>query len=336
VTACAGETEEGEPMPSRNAQPQRAGTRKAGPQQTGPNPRGPHPTTPTTVSGRWLLIAASIALLAAGLCAWLTLCLLFWQGSWQLLYHPTSTVARTPASVGLAFDAVAFATTDAGEPRLMGWWIPAASDARYSRFTVLYLHGQAGNLGDSVDEFAALHSVGVNILAFDYRGYGESTFVHPSEARWREDADWALNYLIATRHLAAGSIVVDGRELGANLALEVAAAHPELAGVVLESLLDSPVNALFDDPRARLVPARLLVSDRFDAGNSGNRLPIPSLWLIAPASGKIADQAKHPNGYDQITARKTIVWLAPKTNTDQQFLDAYSRWLDDLSGTVAR
>jgi hypothetical protein len=264
------------------------------------------------------------------------LCLLFWQGSWQLLYHPASAVTRTPASLGLAFDAVAFATTDTGEPRLKGWWIPAAPDAQYSRLTLLYLHGQTGNLGNAVDELAALHSVGANILAFDYRGYGQSQFVRPSEARWREDADWALNYLTATRHVAAGSIIVDGRELGANLALEVAAAHPELAGVALESPLDSPVNAIFDDPRARLVPAHLLVSDHFDAEKASNRLLIPSLWLIAPASGKIADQAKHPNGYDQIAARKAIVWLAPKTNPDQQFRDAYSRWLDDLSGTVAR
>jgi len=313
-------------MPSRKARPQPAESRHAGSRQIEPLRK----EQPPTVSGRWLLTAASVAVLAAGVCAWLALCLLFWQGSWQLLYHPTAAVLQTPASLGLAFDPVAFATTDAGEPRLKGWWIPAAADARDSRFTLLYLHGQTGNLGDCVDELAVLHSLGVNVLAFDYRGFGQSEFAHPSEARWREDADWALNYLTATRHVAAGSIVVDGRELGANLALEVAAAHPELAGVALESPLDSPVNAIFDDSRARLVPARLLVSDRFDAEKAGNRLLIPSLWQVAPASGKIADQAKHPNGYDQITARKTIVWLAPKTNPEQQFRGAYSRWLDDL------
>jgi uncharacterized protein len=310
-------------MPSRKARPQPAELRQREPLRK---------EQPPTVSGRWLLSAASVAVLAAGFCAWLALCLLFWQGSWQLLSQPATAVTRSPASVGLAFDAVAFATSDTGEPRLKGWWIPAAGDARYSRFTLLYLHGQTGNLGNTVEQLAALHSVGVNILAFDYRGYGQSQFAHPSEARWREDADWALNYLTATRHVAAGSIVVDGRELGANLALEVAAAHPELAGAVLESPLDSPMNAIFNDPRARLVPARLLVSDRFEADTAGNRLLIPSLWLVAPESRKIADQAKHPNGYDQITARKTIVWLAPKANPDQQLSDAYSRWLDDLPG----
>src|SRR5580658_5412537 len=99
---------------------------------------------PPTVSARWLLTASTIAIAGAAICAWLTLCLLFWQGSWQLLFHPVSPVTRTPASEGLAFDAVAFATTETGEPRLKGWWIPANSGAPYSRFTALYLHGQTG------------------------------------------------------------------------------------------------------------------------------------------------------------------------------------------------
>jgi hypothetical protein len=315
-------------MPHRKAQPQPAPTQHRR-KHTG--------AAPPTVSGRWLLTAASIAIVAAGVCAWLTLCLLFWQGSWQLLYHPKSAVTRTPANAGLAFDAVSFATTDAGQPRLKGWWIPAAPNARNSRFTVLYLHGQTGNLGDTVDDLAELHAVGVNMLAFDYRGYGQSQFAHPSEARWREDADWALNYLAATRHVPAGTIILDGRELGANLALEVAAVHPELAGIVLESPLDSPVEAIFNDPRARLVPARLLVSDRFNAEKASSGLLIPSLWLIAPpATGRVADRSRHPDGYDQITARKSAVWLAPGAYSEQQFIDAYSRWLDDLPVTGAR
>jgi pimeloyl-ACP methyl ester carboxylesterase len=257
--------------------------------------------------------------------------MLFWQGSWQLLYHPTSAVTRTPARVGLAFDPVAFATTEAGEPRLKGWWIPAAADARYGRYTVLYLHGQTGNLGDSVDDLAALHAVGINILAFDYRGFGQSQFVHPSEARWREDTEWALQYLTATRHVAAGAIILDGKDLGANLALEVAAAHAELAGVVLESPIESPLNAIFNDPRSRLVPAHLLVRDRFDAEQAGNSLLIPSLWMVSPiAPDKAADRAKRPAGYDRVKAKKMVAWLQIAPTTDRQFADTYTRWLDDL------
>ena len=283
------------------------------------------PNAPATVSGRWLLMAGGISVVGAALCAWGALCLLFWQGSWQLLYHPSATVARTPASVGLAFDPVAFAATEAGVPRLAGWWIPAAADGKYARYTVLYLHGQTGNLGDAVDHLAELHGLGVNVFAFDYRGYGQSQFVHPSEAHWREDADWALGYLTGTRHLAAETILVDGRDLGANLALEVGAAHAELGGVVLESPVASPVSAIFDDPRAGLVPARLLVADRYDAEKAGNGLLIPSLWMVGTGAQKAP-------GYEGITAQKMIFWMKP----GEQFAPDFSRWVDDLPARAGR
>ncbi len=126
-------------------------------------------SAPPTISGRWILGALAGVVAVAALCVWLVLCLLFWQGSWQLLYHPSATVAKTPSSASLAFDPIDFATTGAGVPQLSGWWIPAASDSRYSRYTVLYLHRQDGNLGDTIPALAQLHETGVNVFAFDYQ-----------------------------------------------------------------------------------------------------------------------------------------------------------------------
>jgi uncharacterized protein len=289
----------------------------------------PHPT----VSARWLLTAASLAIAGAAICAWGALCLLFWQGSWQLLYHPEAAVTRTPASVGLIFDPVGLAATDAGEPRLQGWWIPAAPDARFVRYTVLYLHGQDGNLGNTVDEIAALHGVGVNVLAFDYRGYGQSQFARPSEARWREDGEWALQYLTETRHVAAGTIIIDGKDLGANLALEIGATHPELAGVILESPLDAPVQAIFSDPRAQLVPAHLLVRDRFDPLAPAVVLQIPLLWVVkasAPGDGGLLEK---PEAFQKVTASRMLVWLTSSPDAKKSLEGSLSRWLDDLATT---
>ena len=242
---------------------------------------------PTTVSGRWLMIAVSLASVGAGVCAWGALCLLFWQGSWQLLYHPTSTVTRTPASASLTFDPVGFATTDAGEPLL-------------------------------------------NVLAFDYRGYGQSQFVHPSETRWREDTESAVQYLTGTRHLAANAIILDGNDLGANLALEVGAQHPELAGIVLQDPLDSPANAIFNDPRAHMVPAHLLVSDRFDAASPAAALRLPSLWFLQSAQPGKGAPPGDPEAFKSLTAPKMLVWLDPASNAMKNMQDALSRWLDDL------
>jgi pimeloyl-ACP methyl ester carboxylesterase len=276
------------------------------------------------VSGRWLLGAVALVIGAAVFCAWCGLCLLFWQGSWQLLYHPASLVMRTPSTAGLAFDAVGFAATDAGTPQLAGWWIPAATDAKFVRFTVLYLHGQNGNLGDTVDALARLHAAGVNVLAFDYRGYGQSQFVRPSEAHWRQDAEWAIAYLTGTRHVAPGAIVLDGTGLGANLALEEAAAHPELAGVIAERPLPDPMSAIFSDARARMVPARLLVRDRYDLNAAAAGVKVPVLWFRRPM------QDEETGAITKVASQKTIMWMNPEQDMNRQVADALARWLDEL------
>jgi uncharacterized protein len=284
---------------------------------------------PPVVSGRWLLAALCATIAGAAVCCWLALCLLFWQGSWQLLYHPAAAVTRTPASAGLDFDRVAFAATDAGVPRLKGWWIPAAPGAARARFTVIYLHGPDGNIGDSVDALARLHDAGVNVLAFDYRGYGDSQNAWPSERNWRRDAEWAIDYLVGTRHINAGTIVLDGKSLGANLALEVAAEHPELAGVIVESPVQDPTGAIFNDARARMVPARLLVRDRYDLGVAAEALRVPLLWFErTDATGATQD----PKAYSRIAAHKMIVWLDPAGDVYKQSEDALGRWLDGLPG----
>lgn len=274
------------------------------------------------VSGRWILGAVATVLCGAVFCVWCALCLLFRQGSWQLLYHPASVVMRTPSTAGIPFDAVGFAATDAGSPRLAGWWIAAAPDAKFARLTVLFLHGQDGNLGDTVDALSRLHAAGVNVLALDYRGYGQSQFVRPSEAHCRQDAEWAIAYLIGTRHVAAGAIVLDGTGLGANLALEVTAAHPELAGVIVESPLADPMRAVFSDARARLVPARLLVRDRWDLDAAAGALRVPSLWILSP-EGRTEDV----EAYRGVPAQKMAAWTNPGS---QPFANALTQWMDEL------
>ncbi len=83
------------------------------------------PSAFPNISGRWLLAALASILVVGLACAWLTLCLLYWQGSWQLLYHPKAEIAATPARIGLPFEPVKFAATETGTNQLTGWWLPA-------------------------------------------------------------------------------------------------------------------------------------------------------------------------------------------------------------------
>jgi pimeloyl-ACP methyl ester carboxylesterase len=276
------------------------------------------------VSLRWLLSAAAVAVLAAIFCAWLTLCLLYWQGNWQLLYHPKAAITRTPASAGLAFEQVHFADTETGTTQLTGWWLPSPS----SRFTVLYLHGADGNLSDTIDSLAALHNQGLSVFAFDYRGYGQSQPARPNEKQMRQDAEWALTWLTLTRHIPAKNIVVYGSNLGANLAAELAADHSELAGVILDQPFQNALAPVLNDSRSKLVPARLLIKDRYDLTAPSASLHIPSLWLFGKPN---TDQsAQTPSAYQVTATRKTAVWLNQPLTADPHFQEALQRWLDDL------
>src|SRR5271155_2787317 len=78
------------------------------------------------VSLRWLLAAVAVTILGGLALAWLTLCLLYWQGNWQLLYHPKADITSTPASAGLPFESINFAATETGVTQLTGWWIPSS------------------------------------------------------------------------------------------------------------------------------------------------------------------------------------------------------------------
>ena len=106
---------------------------------------------------------------------------------------------------------------------------------RSSANTVLVMHDGTGSLSDTVPHLQALHSLGMNVFAFDYRGFGQSAEVHPSEARTHEDAEAAWRYLTDTRHLPPTTIVLDGVGLGATIAVEIARRHPQAPALVLEA-----------------------------------------------------------------------------------------------------
>ena len=283
------------------------------------------------ISPRWLAGAAAIAILAALACAWLTLCLLFWQGSWQLLYHPSPTITRTPASAGLAYEPIKFTTTETGTTQLTGWWSPDPEAKR----TVLLLHGANGNLSDTVDTIAALHSQHLNVFAIDYRGYGQSLPAKPSEAQLHQDAEWALNWLTITRNIPAQTILIYGSGLGANLAAQIAvepaSVHSKLAGVILDQPSGEIMAPVFNDSRSRLVPAHWLVNDRYDLNASTGALDLPSLWLLPQSRVRNPSlKTEASDAYTRAHGQKSAAWLKPTIAADPHFAETLRRWLDDL------
>ena len=259
----------------------------AKPRKHTPPPGWKNPLAPQQplASARWMLGAMGAIVLLAAVCVYITFCLLFWQGQWQLVFKPSRAIPSTPASTGLKFDEISFDSTETGILQLNGWWIPADPNARYAADTVLLLHNGVGSLSDTLPQLQALHKLGINIFAFDYRGFGKSVNIHPSEASTYEDAEAAWRYLTDTRHLSPSTMVLDGVGLGAAIAVETARRHPQTAALILEDPVPPILDSLQFDSRTRLLPIRLLFHDRFDMRKTLTALATPKLLLYSTGSG---------------------------------------------------
>jgi fermentation-respiration switch protein FrsA (DUF1100 family) len=149
----------------------------------------------------------------------------------RMVFFPSRAQAGTPADWGLRYEDLRFDTDDGVS--LHGWYIPAAG----ARQVVLFLHGNAGNISHRGESLEIFHRLGVNVLIFDYRGYGRSGGA-PSEAGLYRDAGAAWRYLTEIRGVDPADILIFGRSLGGAVAARLASRVPA-GGVILESTFSS-------------------------------------------------------------------------------------------------
>ncbi len=102
-----------------------------------------------------------------------------------------------------------------------------------AKYTILYSHGNAEDLGDLIPLLQELRSMGFAVFAYDYEGYGTSQGT-PSEANAYRDIDAAYNYLTKDLAVPTERIIAYGRSVGTGSAVDLAARQP-LAGLILES-----------------------------------------------------------------------------------------------------
>lgn len=149
-----------------------------------------------------------------------------------LLFFPTRAVEQTPAAAGLEFRDIVIATEDGR--RLHGWWI---AGSRPAIGHVLLCHGNAGNVGDRVTHAASLAAAGLDLLLFDYRGYGRSSG-RATEAGTYRDARAARRALLEQRGVDPARVLYLGESLGGAIALALALEAPP-AALILQSTVTS-------------------------------------------------------------------------------------------------
>ncbi|MEG4440990.1 alpha/beta fold hydrolase [Microcoleus sp. AT9_B5] len=168
---------------------------------------------------------------------------------------------------------------------------------------VLYLHGNASNVGANVEHADRFHRLGLSVFTIDYRGYGKSQGDFPSESQVYEDAQLAWDYLVKQRGINPNQIYIYGHSLGGAIAIDLAVRHPEAAGVIVEGSFTS-TRAMVDFQKGLfwMFPIDFLLTQRFDSLSKVDRLQTPVLFIhgtadsVVPAqmSKKLFDAAPEP------------------------------------------
>ena len=254
----------------------------------------------------------------------------------HFVFFPTREIDRNPSDVGLAFEEVYFATDDG--VTLNGWFVPAPprnTDGApgYSGITLLWFHGNGGNIGHRVDDLALFHHLlGVNVFIFDYRGYGKSEG-KPSEKGVYRDSRAALAYLLSRPDVDEERIVYLGRSLGTAVAVELAL-HRQPHGMVLVS----PFTTIADMGRHLYptLPVRLLAGKRYDSLSRIRQYHGPLLVIhgerdeIIPTEQgrRMYDAANPPKSFYTITGASHNDGLG---NAEQDFWSAFQKFLAGLA-----
>jgi fermentation-respiration switch protein FrsA (DUF1100 family) len=236
---------------------------------------------------------------------------LLWALQRRLIYFPDSAVPL-PTALGLsAVEEVTFRTADGLV--LGGWFIQ--SPRRDPAATVLVFNGNAGNRAYRAPLASALQREGLNVLLFDYRGYGGNSGT-PSKAGLATDARAARDYLLSRTDVDASRLIYFAESLGTGVAVGLAAEQRPAA-----LLLRSPFTSLTDIGAYHypFLPVRLLLRDRFASADSIGRVHSP-LLVIAGDADDIVPIEHSRRLFDAASSSKELVVIPRASHNDYELL----------------
>jgi uncharacterized protein len=252
----------------------------------------------------------------------------------RLTFFPFAGETETPADLGLDYRSLSVPTDD-GET-LAAWWMPHAE----ARADVLYFHGNGGNLSLWLPVVAGIHARGLNVLAFDYRGYGRSTG-RPTEAGLYRDAEAMVLELRRLREGDSGlppeggshtarrrPAVYWGRSLGGAIAAYATTQTPP-DGLILESTFGEKGAVIRHHPVLRAL--NLFAAYRFETAAMLREYQEPTLVMHGDADMVVPHSAGR-DLFDRLAGPKRFVTLAGADHNDVQPRTPRAYWgaVDEL------
>ena len=148
----------------------------------------------------------------------------------RIIYFPSKD-GIYEANHGFPIQRVTFNSDDG--VRLDGAFCPVD----HSRGTILWCHGNGGNLSDGFGVAGEFRKLGVSVFLFDYRGYGRSEG-EPNSKGVILDAEAAYRYVTKNLSVPPSRLVILGESLGGAPAIRMASRH-DCAGLITQSTFTS-------------------------------------------------------------------------------------------------
>ncbi len=212
-----------------------------------------------------LIILAVIVLL------YLILCLAVYFLQQNFIFYPQKGSEPPPEDLDIQEHWI---KTADGE-QLHAWWMPVDTNA----FTVLFFHGNAGNVSRGEKRMRLLREMGFNALAIDYRGYGISTGKIKSEKDIYEDARASYEYLQKTLQIEESQIIIWGWSLGGAVAVDLAQ-NKKCHALVMESTFYCLKDMA--DRTFWFMPNRFTMKYHFTSGEKLSNVGCPVLFIHSP------------------------------------------------------
>lgn len=204
------------------------------------------------------------------------LCVFFFGGArlleWKMTHHPVSYNGSAEWTLPEKTEDVWFTTADG--VKLHGWFLQARQQP--VRGTVLYSHGNGGNITYFKGVAADLANRGLDVLMYDYRGYGRSEGSAPSEAELYADEDAAYDFLTKTRNVKPEKLAIYGLSLGTTVAADLASRR-SCGALVLEAPLSSASDMA--SATVPIIPRSLhwILKNRFESARKISKVKCPVL-----------------------------------------------------------
>ncbi|MBN2190323.1 MAG: alpha/beta hydrolase [Candidatus Aureabacteria bacterium] len=188
---------------------------------------------------------------------------------WRHIFHPDKKISELPGDFGIKYEDITFYSID--DKKLNGWFIPADKPAA----TIIYCHGNAGNISHRIDIAQLLHSLGFNVFLFDYRGYGKSKGI-PGEKGLYLDAEAAYDYLSMRDDIDKDRIVLYGESLGGGVVYNLALKREVFAVITFGAFASIADMADAAFPK---IPLKYFITMKFDNISKVKAVKCPKLIM---------------------------------------------------------